>query len=182
MSKSIHGAVAFLLGVFASSALYFLTATAQEPKGSEQKKDDNPASIIGKWTAEDTHLSLGALYQPTHQTRQRRSTVHFELKDGKLTGRSFTPYFKEIVLQKGWDGHNSFTSIRFADGKLVFEIDCKEVSYGWEGAQKEPATIRVEAQLKDDRLVGKWGMFLRDGSEPFRGGWEAVRAKEPESR
>jgi hypothetical protein len=182
MSTSIHGSAAFLLGVFASSAMYFLTATAQEPNGSEQKRDDNPASIIGAWTAEDTHLSLGALYQPAHPTRQRRSRVYFELKDGKLTGHSFTPYFKEIVFQKGWDGHNAFTSIKFADGKLVFEIDSKEVSFGWEGAQKEPAIIRVEAQIKDDRLVGKWGVFLRDGSEPFRGGWEAVRAKEPESR
>jgi hypothetical protein len=164
------------------SALYFLTATAQEPKGREKKKDDNPASIIGAWTAEDTHLSLGALYQPAHGTRQRRSTVYFELKDDKLTGHSFTPYFKEIVSQKDWDGRTRFASVKFADGKLVFEIDSKQVMHGWEGAQKEQATIRVEAQLKGERLVGKWGLFLKDGSEPFRGEWEAVRVKEPEKK
>lgn len=38
--------------------------------------------------------------------------------------------------------------------------------------------IRVEARLADDRLAGTWKMFLTDGTEVFRGEWEAVRTKE----
>jgi putative transposase len=37
---------------------------------------------------------------------------------------------------------------------------------------------RAEAKLSDGRLIGKWGLFLKDGSEPFRGEWEAVRPKD----
>src|SRR5262245_59885311 len=113
MSKQINRTAAHLFCVVTMSALYVLTATAEEPTRREKKQDDNPASIVGAWTAEDTHLSLGALYQPTHGTRQRRSTVHFELKDDKLIGYSFTPYFKEIVSQKGWDGRTQFASVKF---------------------------------------------------------------------
>jgi hypothetical protein len=38
-------------------------------------------------------------------------------------------------------------------------------------------TVRMEARLQDNRLVGTWKMFLVDGTEVFRGEWEAVRAK-----
>ena len=147
-----------------------------------QKKDTKSESITGAWTAEDRHLAMGALYQPAHGTRMRRSTVHFKHDGDRLTGYSFTPYFKEIVSQKGWDGRTELRNVSFVNGKLTFEIDTSGLTHGWEGTLKDPATIRVEAQLKGDRLVGKWGVFLKDGSEPFRGEWEAVRAdvKKPE--
>lgn len=184
MSHSHTRATLGIVSVFAMSALFFPTAwaMAQEPKASETKGDNKPASIVGVWTAEDRHLSLGALYHPAHGTRQRRSTVTFEQNGERLIGHSFTPHFKEIVSQKGWDGRCQFRSVSFSEGKLVFEVDVPGVTHGWEGGQKDTATIRVEALLKGDRLLGKWGLFLKDGSEPFRGEWEAVRAKEPEKK
>jgi len=160
----------------------FLTAKGHELKERDTEQDDNLPSIIGVWTAEDRHLSLGALYHPTHQTRQRRSTVTFEISGDRLTGHSFTPNFKQIVSQEGWDGRTQFGLVTFTDGKLMFEYDAAGVMHGWEGVQKDQATIRVEAKFKNERLVGKWGLFLNDGSEPFRGEWEAVRTTEPEKK
>jgi hypothetical protein len=37
-------------------------------------------------------------------------------------------------------------------------------------------TVRVEAKLEGDRLTGLWKLLLADGSEVFRGEWEARRA------
>jgi hypothetical protein len=43
-------------------------------------------------------------------------------------------------------------------------------------------TVRVEAVLPKDRLAGTWKMFLVDGTEVFRGEWEAVRHKAEEKK
>ena len=69
------------------------------------------------------------------------------------------------------------------DDKLVFEFDIK-----WrkgagpkavvEGKQENKATVRVAAALRGERLVGKFGVYLADGTEAYRGEWKAVRAKE----
>jgi hypothetical protein len=50
------------------------------------------------------------------------------------------------------------------------------------GRVENKGTVRVEARLKDDRRAGTWKMFLADGTEVFRGEWEAVRAKAKEGK
>lgn len=183
MSKTITGTVCALFCLAATSALYFLTATAQEPKGNEKKQDEKPASIAGAWDAEDRFLSMGTLYQPQHAVRMRHSTVYFKQDGPKLSGYSITPKGNGLSGSNVWkDGRTEFRTVTFADGKLMFEFDVREVAHGWDRNIQEKATIRVEAQLKGDRLVGRWRLFLNDGSEPFRGEWEAVRTKELEKK
>jgi hypothetical protein len=57
MLKTITGTSFGLFCITATAALFFLNATAQEPKGNEKKQDDKPASIAGAWDAEDRHLA-----------------------------------------------------------------------------------------------------------------------------
>lgn len=121
------------------------------------------------------------LYQPSHGTRIRESTVYFKLEGDKLTGYSVTPKGEGLSGSNAWkDGRTEFRTVTFANSRLVFEFDIKEVAHGWELSVKEKATICVEAKLTDGRLIGKWGLFLKDCAEPFRGEWEAVLAKEKE--
>ena len=62
----------------------------------------------------------------------------------------------------------------------VDEFDIDELSHGTGGQTKSKAWIRVEAELKGDRLTGTWRLFEKtSGAERFRGEWEAWRAKEP---
>ena len=102
-----------------------------------------------------------------------------------MTGYSITPKGNGLSGSNSWkDGRTEFRTVTFADGKRVFEFDVREVAHGWELSRKEMATIRVEAKLTDGRLIGRWRLFLKDGTEPFRGEWEAVRPKkkEPEKK
>jgi hypothetical protein len=45
-------------------------------------------------------------------------------------------------------------------------------------AEENAGKIRVEAKFKGEKLIGRWHMFTKDGTEVFRGEWEAVRHKE----
>jgi len=124
---------------------------------------------------------MGTLYQPLHRTRLRHSSVTFKQDGDRLTGYSLTPEGEGLSGDKEWpDGRTEFRTVTFADSRLVFEFDVQEVRHGWGLGVKNKGVIRVEAKLQGDRLIGKWGLFLKDGSEPFRGEWEAVRAKAPE--
>lgn len=54
------------------------------------------------------------------------------------------------------------------------------MNHGRRHQTKSKAWIRVEAELKDDRLIGKWRIFEKaTGDELFRGEWEAWRAEGP---
>ena len=181
MSKTISAISAGVLCLIVTSALCFLRAPAQEPKRADKKRDDKPELIVGTWESQDRHLAMGTLYQPMHGTRLREGSVHFKQDGDKLIGYSVTPKGMGLSGSNEWkDGRTEFRTVTFADGNLVFEFDVREVAHGWELSQKEKATIRVEAKLRDGRLIGKWGLFLTDGTEPFRGEWEAVRPKEKE--
>jgi hypothetical protein len=185
MSKAIAKNNVSVVFLAATAVLSFLTVVAQEPKGTEKKRGDKPPSIVGAWDAQDRHLAMGTLYQPFHGTRIRESTVYFKQDGDKLSGYSVTPKGEGLSGSNAWkDGRTEFRTVTFADGKLVFEFDVKEVEHDWDLAVKDKATIRVEAKLTEGRLVGKWGLFLTDGAEPFRGEWEAVpaKAKEPEKK
>jgi hypothetical protein len=179
MFKTITATSAGVLCLAATSALCFLDAPAQEPKGPDKKRDDKLALILGSWESQDRHLAMGTLYQPSHTTRQRKGSVHFKLDGDKLTGYSITPPGNGLSGSASWkDGRTEFRTVTFADGKLTIEFDVKEINHGYDLSVKEKAIIRIEARLVDGRLLGKWGLFLKDGSEPFRGEWEAVRPKD----
>jgi hypothetical protein len=161
----------------AATAVLCIGAAAQEQSKSTNNPARQTASIVGEWKAEDRHLAMGTLYQPMQGTRQRLSTVHFQQDGDRFTGYSITPKGEGLSGDKEWpSGRTEFRSVTYADNRLVFEFDVKEVKHGWRQRSKSEGTIRIEAELKGDRLVGKWGLFLKDGSEPFRGEWEAVRA------
>src|SRR5262245_936528 len=165
------------LGVAALISALAAPLSAQEGQGSAADL------ILGAWKTTDRHLSLGSLYQPVHAVRTRGAELTFQMHDGKLRAHAFVPNFKEIVRQTGWDGRREI-SASFADGRLKMEWEIREWFTG-EGplAVEEHRTpnkgmIRVEAVLKDQRLIGTWKMLLSDGTEVFRGEWEAVRNAE----
>jgi hypothetical protein len=141
-----------------------------------------PPPIVGTWKAVDRHVSIGSLYQPVHGVRKRESEITFEQSGEQLHGHAVHAGHQAISFQERWnDGRTELGSVKFAEGKLTFEFDIAE----WRkeagplavesGRLENKGTIRVEATLKNDRLSGKWGMFLADGNEVFRGEWEAVR-------
>ena len=148
-----------------------------EPKGEA----DQLSSIVGTWKNEVRHAVHASLYQPVQGARLRNSILHFEQDGDRLTGYALTPKHE----QPGWnkEGRTDFRSVTFAKGRLVLEFDIDELNHGWGHQTTSKAWIRVEAELKGDRLIGKWGILeKKSGSELFRGEWEAVRAKEPEKK
>jgi hypothetical protein len=180
MSKAINATCLGVLASGATFAIYFLTVAAQEPKASERTGDDKPSFIVGTWDAEARHVVMGSLFQQVHGTRLRNSLVHFKQDGDRLTGYVLAPDDKD----ERWKANRTdFRSVKFAKGQLVFEFDIDELDHGWREQTKSKGWIRVEAGLKGDRLIGKWGVFeKKSGAELFRGEWEAVRTKEPEKK
>jgi len=151
---------------------------------SAEESSPKPA-IVGTWDSIDRHVAIGSLYQPVHGVRKREGVVYFEQKEGRLTGHAVQADHQAISYQERWkDGRTDFRKVTFADNRLMFEFEIGE----WrkeagplaveEGRLENKGTIRVEAVLKGDRLAGTWKMFLADGTEVFRGEWEATRAKD----
>ena len=145
--------------------------------------DDKPSPVVGTWDSIDRHVSIGSLYQPVHGVRKRDGVVTFEHQGGRLIGYAIHADHKQIVGQDRWkDGRTEFRQVTFEGNRLTFEFDIVE----WrkeagplaveQGRVENKGTIRVEAVLKDDRLAGTWKMYLADGTEVFRGEWEATRA------
>jgi cyanophycinase len=141
------------------------------------------ASIVGTWNSIDRHVSIGSLFQREHGVRKRESVVTFRLEDGRLTGFVDVADHKAISFQERWkDGRTDFRKVQFANNTLTFEFDVAE--WRMEAGplavenrqQQNGGSIRVVAQLQGQHLVGKWGMYLKDGAEVFRGEWEATRA------
>ena len=185
------GGATSMRAVGAAASVAFLVlfgVRGQERKEKDKTPGGKPATLVGCWKATERHEAFGSLYQPIHTARKREALIYFEQDGGRLVGRSETPDYKEITGQGGWNGRRKFDRVRFADGKLVFEIDITD----WNPkltplsreltAQKHKGTVRVEAQLDGDKLAGKWGVFTERGIEIFRGEWEAVRANEPDKR
>jgi mannose-6-phosphate isomerase-like protein (cupin superfamily) len=150
--------------------------------------DDPPPSVVGAWESIDRHVAIGSLYQPVHGVRKREGMVYVEQNGDRLTGYAIQADHAAITFQERWkDGRTDFRKVTFEGNRLMFEFDIGE----WrkeagplaveQGKLENKGTIRVEAVLDDDRLAGAWKMFLADGSEVFRGEWEATRAKEAPS-
>jgi hypothetical protein len=91
-----------------------------------------------------------------------------------ITGKSRT--------RSGGRTATEFRQVAFEGSRLTFEWDIGEwfptaAPIAVEAKQLEnKGTIRVVAVLSGDRLVGSWHMFVADGTEVFRGEWEATRA------
>jgi hypothetical protein len=140
--------------------------------------------IVGTWNTIDRHVALGSLYQPVHGVRKRESVIFFERKGEGLAGHAVHADHSAIIGQERWkDGRTEFRAARFEGDTLSFEFDIVEwrITAGPIAVEEKrienAGTIRIEGKLKGDRLVGKWGMFLKDGSEVFRGEWEAMRSQ-----
>lgn len=150
----------------------------------KQKKPTDNSLIQGKWNTIDRHIAMGSLYQPVHGVRKREGAVYFQQERDKLIGHSVTKDHEGISFQERWkNGHTNFRTVEFADNRLAFEFEIGEWRKGAgplaveEGRAANQGKVRVEAVLKDNRLVGWWRMYLGDGTEVFRGEWEAVRQK-----
>ena len=169
------------LTISALPVLYLLTVAADEPKRGEPQPEDRPSALVGAWDNEVRHAVHQSLYQPAQGVRLRPSVVHFNQDGDRLTGYSLTPDHD----REGWnkDGRTDFRDVKFAGGRLVFEFDLAELHHGPGGQSKSKAWGRVEADLKGDRLIGRWGLFDKEsGAEQFRGEWEAVRSKAVEKK
>jgi endonuclease YncB( thermonuclease family) len=154
----------------------------QGPKGVEKKPTDNPAAVLGDWDSIDRHVAMASLFQPEHGVRKREAVVHFEKTGDRLTGYAVAEDFPDRK-----NGRTDFRTVTFADGRLTFEFD---VSFSKQhgpliveaGRVENKGSVRVEARLKEGRLVGTWRMYHADGAEVFRGEWEATRAKAAEKK
>src|SRR5262245_31955876 len=141
-----------------------------------------PPTIIGDWETLDRHVAMGSLYQPVHGVRKREGLVRFAREGERLVGHAIHEDHRAITHQERWqDGRTEFRQVTFAGGKLSFEWDIGE----WfptagpvaveDRKLASKGTVRVEAALQGERLVGTWKMYLVDGTEVFRGEWEATR-------
>jgi hypothetical protein len=181
MSKPIRWLSSGIVLIAVTPVLYLLTAAAEEPKGGEKGPGDQPSAIVGAWDNEVRHAVHWSLYQPVQGARLRTSVVHFKQNGDRLTGYSLTPDHE----QPGWnkEGRTDFRDVTFANGRLVFMFDLAELHHGPGGRTKGKAWGRVEAELKGDRLIGRWGLFDKEsGTELFRGEWGAVRSKATEKK
>ena len=130
----------------------------------------------------DRHVAIGSLYQPVHGVRKRAAKVFFAMEGDRIAGHAVMADHAAISHQERWkEGRTDFRLVRFTENQLVFEFDIDEWRAGSgplaveDRTQNNAGMVRVEASLKGDRLVGKWEMFLANGTEVFRGEWEANR-------
>jgi hypothetical protein len=177
-----------VLALAGASALGVWTTSTPADGPGDTGLESEPTAIAGAWSATERHKSHGSLFQPNHEARKRDAVIYFEQDGDRLTGRSVTPDYKKTVGQGDWNGETRLEHVRFSDGKLVFEVtivawDQKLAPLSEDLNRKDhKGTIRVEAQLKGDKLVGKWGVFTQEGAEIYRGEWEAVRAERPDKK
>ena len=139
--------------------------------------------LLGVWETIDRHVAMGSLYQPVHGVRKRVGLVRFEQAGDQIRGYAVHADHEAISYQERWkDGYTGLRNVTFEKGRLAFEWDIAE----WfptagpivveRKRLENKGTVRIEATLQDEQLVGTWKMFLADGTEVFRGEWEAWRA------
>jgi endonuclease YncB( thermonuclease family) len=158
-------------------------APGSEPPQTDRSASD-PAPILGEWKSVDRHVAIGSLFQPVHGVRKRESMVYFEQTATGLTGHAIDPDHDAISFQERWkEGRTDFRQVQFSNGRLTIEFDIAEWRRGAgplaveDGSLRNEGTIRIEAKLREDRLSGRWMMYTGDGSEVFRGEWEAKRPR-----
>jgi hypothetical protein len=160
----------------------FVCGLATIVPAAHGQQTSRASPVLGAWQVTDRHVAMGSLFQPSHGVRARGSVLTLEEKAGQLRGYAIVPGYKEIVSQRDWkDGRTEMLQASFADGRLTLEWEIRKWLEGAgplaveEKRAENKGTIRVEAVLKDQRLIGTWKMFLADGTEVYRGEWLAVR-------
>src|SRR5262245_7291514 len=119
MSRAMIRTCVCVAGLAATVVLSIQVA-AQEQSKSANNPARQTASIVGTWEAEDGHLAMGTLYQPSHGTRMRHSTVHFQQDGDRFTGYSITPKGNGLSGDKEWpSGRTEFRTVTYADNRLV---------------------------------------------------------------
>jgi len=176
MSTTITRVGVFVIGL--AAGVLCGPVAGQDRAGGEKGRDSKFAAIVGDWDSVDRHVAMASLFQPEHGVRKRDAVIHFRQDGDRLVGH--------VVAedgQKGWkDNRTDFRSVTFADDRLAFEFDIRWNKHNGPlaveaGRAENKGSILVEARLRDGRLAGTWKMFLADGTEVFRGEWEAVRVK-----
>jgi len=152
--------------------LAIMVLSGFEAMGQAAKESNLPApsanSIAGAWKATATLADFGDIFQPHQDVRRRVALVNFKLEGDKWTGHSDNPKHNLTAGQEGWDGRRQFSLVRFSDNMLLIEFEVER-----EGRNEK---VRIDAILKNGRLVGTWRNLAVDGAEVFAGGWEAIRA------
>jgi hypothetical protein len=149
---------------------------------AEPNVREPPSPIVGVWASVDRHAAMGSLFQPVHGVRKREAVVYFLQDADGLKGYTLLADHKDITFQEAWtDGRTHFRNVTFQGDRLTFDVDFDK----WrmdagpiaveEGRLENAGAVRVKARLDGDRLVGTWGIFIADGTEVFRGEWEATR-------
>lgn len=161
---------------------------AKSPRAQTACQDD-PKAILGRWDSLDRHVAMGSLFQPVHGVRKREAVVAFQKDGERLMGFAIMADHKAITNQERWkDGLTELRNVRFESNQLSFEFpigEWFETKAPIAVADKRIAnqgTIRVDARIQGDRLIGRWRMFLADETEVFRGEWEAKRTTEEKEK
>lgn len=133
-----------------------------------------PQQVVGTWQSTDRHAAFASVFQKQQGVRKRKATVNITEGNGRLSGF--------VLVEEDEKERTDFRTVVFADDRLTLEYDIR-----WSkgsgpaavdsGKAEAKGTARIEAHLESGRLVGTWKMFLSDGTEVFRGDWEAERAK-----
>lgn len=136
-----------------------------------------PQQIVGVWVSTDRHATLASVFQQQPAIRKRNATVHVVESGGRLVG-----YAEAQDASDGQKTRTDFRTVTFVDDRLTLEYDIRwskenGPSAVEKGTADEKGNVRIEARLLNGSLVGTWKMFLSDGTEIFRGEWEAVRPK-----
>jgi cyanophycinase len=158
-----------------------IAAPTIQAQADPAASDDMP--LLGTWETIDRHVAMGSLYQPVHGVRKREGLVRFERVQQQLRGYAVHADHEAISYQERWkDGYTGFRNVTFEKGRLSFEWDIAEwlPTAGPIAVERKrlenKGTVRIEAALQGERLEGTWKMYLADGTEVFRGEWEAWRA------
>ena len=171
--------VAIACGVAAAAFVAQTVAPPAKPSLPAAPPID-PKALVGVWNGLDRHAAMATLFQVEHGVRKRDASIEFKLVGGRLVGRANG---EDSDAPDGVE----FRNLSLADGQLAFEFDIRfskeKGPLAVEAGRAEPkGRVRVEAKLEKDRLTGVWKMLLADGTEVFRGEWEARRAKAEEKK
>ncbi len=133
-----------------------------------------PQDVVGNWDCTDRHVSYASVFQQQQGVRKRQATLNISESTGRLTG-----YARMNDEEKS---QARFRTVTLTDDRLSIEYDIlwsKESapSAVESGIVTTKGTVRIDARLQSGRLVGTWKMLLSDGTEVFRGEWEATRSK-----
>jgi len=134
--------------------------------------------LVGVWESTSRQMTAGSLFRKEPLIQKAQAALHITESKGSLTG---------YALSGDPATRTNFSSLTFTDDRLTLEYDLRfsEVtgSRGSEAGTVDTKGVgRVDARLIRGRLVGSWKLLRTDGTEVYRGEWEATRAKSAETK